>query len=73
MIAEDLRQEIYSRYCVGQVVSMQKRNPNTNKVVKQFKVAIKGFYPYFVLCERDGFNESFTYQDFISLTGAEKG
>lgn len=73
MTAEELRQEIYSQYCVGQVVNMRKRDVNTDKIIKQFKVAIKGFYPYFVLCERDGFNESFTYSDFKELTRLEKG
>jgi hypothetical protein len=71
--AEELRQEIYSRYCVGQVVNMRKRDVNTDKIIKRFKVTILGFYPYFVLTERNGFKESFTYADFISLTGAEKG
>jgi hypothetical protein len=73
LTAEELRQEIYSRYCVGQVINMRKRDPNTDKIVKQFKVTILEFYPYFVLTERDGFKESFTYQDFKSLTRLEKG
>lgn len=73
MKIEELRTNIQSRYKVGQIVNMRRRDPNTDKITKRFKVAIKGFYTYLILTEKNGFRECYTYSDFKELTRLEKG
>jgi hypothetical protein len=73
LTTDELRQDIFSRYYVGQVVNMRKRDPNTDKIVKRFKITILGFYPHFVLTEKNGAKECFTYADYKYLTRLEKG
>jgi hypothetical protein len=65
---EELRIRISKKYKAGQTVVMKKREPQTGRVIKKFKVKILGFYPRFVLTIRNGFNETFTYYDFYDLT-----
>ena len=64
--------KIQQRYKIGQIVNMRRRSDD-GKILKRFKVKILGFYPYFVLTERNGFRECFTYCDFEQLTAIKKG
>lgn len=68
MTTEELRNSINKKYKTGQTVVMKKREPQTGRLIKKFKVKILGFYPYFVLTLHNGFNETFTYYDFYDLT-----
>lgn len=64
--------KIQQRYKIGQTVNMRQRNDD-GKILKRFKVKILGFYPNFVLTERKGFKECFTYWGFEQLTAIKKG
>lgn len=68
MTTEELRIRISKKYKSGQTVVMKKREPQTGRVIKKFKVKILCFYPYFVLTLHNGFKETFTYYDFYDLT-----
>jgi 3-methyladenine DNA glycosylase Tag len=50
-----------------------RRRSDDGKILKRLKVKILGFYPNFVLTERNGFKECFTYWDFEQLTAVKKG
>ena len=67
-----LRNKITSLYQPGQIVNMRKRN-DKGEIYARFKVKILEFYPYFVLTERRGHKECFTYADFEILTILKKG
>lgn len=73
MKIDDYKADIQTRYKVGQVVNMRRRNPDTDKIVKRFKVTINAFYEHFILTEKNGFRECYTYPDFKELTRLEKG
>ncbi len=70
MTVEELKSLVKKRFKVGQTitipVSIDKRKKSTNDVVAK----IKKFYPYFVLVEREGYTEGFTYWDVLH---AKKG
>lgn len=67
MTAQNLKNEVQSKYNVGQEIILKKRD-RFGKVYEKLKVKIKGFYPRLILTEHHGYNECFTYWDFLKMT-----
>jgi len=65
------KDKIIKRYAVGQVINLRQRDKDGN-IIKRFKVKVIEFYRHFILTERRGIKECFTYWDFERLTHYEK-
>lgn len=71
MNSNDYRNMVKGRYKVGQMVSFRIKEADRHGGV-EIRVKIIGFYPDFILTERNGCKESYRYLEFLQLTSKMK-
>jgi hypothetical protein len=64
LTSSELRADITERFAIGQTVGLWLKSEEKAKEAVEVKVKIVWFYPAFVLTEKNGIKESYSYFDF---------